>query len=102
MKQEKRSELTNACSKQRSEETGPERRPHKGRDSSLIPRVAQGISKVPLLSDQPEKRASEREIISSERDSLVEDLCGSSPEIAEIHTGQSEKRATQREISLDR
>ena len=37
--------------------------------------------KAPLLSDRPEKRATQGEIDYSERDSLVEDLCGNSPEI---------------------
>jgi hypothetical protein len=43
-----------------------------------------GGLKVPLLSDRPEKWATQGEINYSERDSLVEDLCGNSPEIGEI------------------
>ena len=42
-------------------------------------------SKVPLLSGSTRETGSEREIISSERDSLVEDLCGISPKIGEIN-----------------
>ena len=36
--------------------------------------------KVPLLSGGPEKRTTEGEIISSEKGSLVEVLCGNGPE----------------------
>ena len=48
-----------------------------------MPRSEDGL-KAPLLSDRPEKRATQGEIDYSERDSLVEDLCGNSPEIGEI------------------
>jgi hypothetical protein len=40
--------------------------------------------KVPLLSEGAEKRATEGEIISSEKGSLVEVLRGNRPEIGEI------------------
>jgi len=43
-----------------------------------------GGSKAPLLSDRPEKRAIQGEMNYSERNSLVEGLCGNSPEIGEI------------------
>jgi hypothetical protein len=45
-------------------------------------------SKVPLRSCRSEKRATQREIKDSEGNSLVEDLCGNSPEIGEIRSIQ--------------
>ena len=42
--------------------------------------------KVPLLSGGPEKRTTEGEIISSEKGSLVENLCGNSPESGRLAT----------------
>ncbi len=53
-------------------------------ESGLSLEWPQGESKVPLLSSRSEKRANQREIISSERDSLVEDYCGNSPEIGRL------------------
>ena len=43
-------------------------------------------TKAPLLSDRLEKMASQREIISSERDSLVDHLCGNDAETAEYYS----------------